>query len=396
MFSADFFAGNRRRLMELLPDGAVFVAAGNGQLQRNGSNTFRFRQDSSFWYLSGLNLPDAAIIISSETAIGLLPERSPSYRLFNGEINADKLKALTGIDNFVESDWQTELNYRIKSKTQLYGLPPLQPYFAEAGFYANPARARLSEIISQPVQDARPLLAGLRKIKSEVEIEAIKRASHISKQVFANIKQGLSRYKSENELMQAVYSAMYAYGADDVAYEPIAAAGASACTLHYQRHNQPLRARQLVLVDAGAEKDFYAADITRTYCTSQPTIRQAAVHQAVLELQNFALSQLKPGRIFKEYDAAVKVCARQMLADLKLKNDDENLKRYFPHSVSHFLGLDVHDAGNYERIEAGMVLTVEPGIYIPEEGIGVRIEDNVVITKNGYDNLTADLTKELY
>jgi Xaa-Pro aminopeptidase len=191
------------------------------------------------------------------------------------------------------------------------------------------------------------------------------------------------------------------------AYEPIIAGGINAATLHYVKNNAPLDKKSLLLLDIGLKYHGYCADITRTVAFD-PDInapdkrgtakRQQEVYDAVLAIQEYALGLLKPGVILKEYE---KRLLERMGAELKklnlIKNQDEdNIRRFYPHSTSHFLGIDVHDAGAYDRpLEPGMVLTVEPGIYIKDEDLGIRIEDDIVITDEGNRILTDKLPKNL-
>ena len=156
--------------------------------------------------------------------------------------------------------------------------------------------------------------------------------------------------------------------------------------------------KALVLLDVGAESSQYAADISRTYAIGEPTKRQQQIHEAVIEVQDYAFGLLKPGVMLAEYEKQVTHFMGEKLRSLGLiKNvEDDEIRKYFPHATSHFLGYDVHDVGDYSRpLEPGVVMTVEPGIYIPEEGIGVRIEDDVLITTTGIEILTEQLPRDL-
>jgi Xaa-Pro aminopeptidase len=187
-------------------------------------------------------------------------------------------------------------------------------------------------------------------------------------------------------------------GAEHHAFAPIVAGGRRACTLHNVANNAPLSADELIVVDVGAEVEHYAADITRTISPSTPSRRQQTVYAAVLETQAYAMELLKPGVLLREYEHQVELFLGEKLRELGLIKtiDHENVRRFCPHATSHFLGLNVHDVGDYERpLEAGVVLTVEPGIYIPEESIGIRIEDDVLITGNGIKNLSRKLPRTL-
>jgi len=171
------------------------------------------------------------------------------------------------------------------------------------------------------------------------------------------------------------------------------AAGANACTLHYAHNRSKVMGRQLVLMDVGASYGGYTADITRTYAKGEPTKRQRQVHEAVEAAHHRIIGLIRPMLAVDEYQREVDAIMREAIASLGLPSDDAALRRYFPHAVSHGLGIDVHDSlGSPRFLQAGMVLTVEPGIYLPEEGIGVRIEDDILVTAAGNENLSRRLS----
>jgi len=188
-------------------------------------------------------------------------------------------------------------------------------------------------------------------------------------------------------------------GAKGDAFTPIVAAGAQACTIHYVANEAELHQDEFLLMDVGAEWDHYAADISRTiHLGNAPTKRQRQVHAAVKEVQDYGFSLVQPGVKIKDNERLIEHFMGEKLRELGLIKSIESdaVRKYFPHSTSHYLGLDTHDAGDYDRVlEPGVVLTVEPGIYIPEEGIGVRIEDDVLVTESGFEVLSARLPSVL-
>jgi Xaa-Pro aminopeptidase len=206
------------------------------------------------------------------------------------------------------------------------------------------------------------------------------------------------KYAQEYEIEADLTRGFRRRGAMGHAFEPIVAGGERACTLHNVANNGQLSSDELLLLDVGAEVRHYAADITRTYSIGTPSRRQQAVFDAVLEVQQFAFSLLKPGALLKENEQQIEQFMGEKLRELGLiKNiEHDEVRKFYPHSTSHFLGLNVHDIGDYSRpLEPGMVLTVEPGMYIPDEKIGVRIEDDVLITDDGYEILTDRLPRSL-
>jgi Xaa-Pro aminopeptidase len=247
------------------------------------------------------------------------------------------------------------------------------------------------------IKDCRMDVAKMRAIKRPEEIQVIKKAVLVTNDAFARAKKLLPTLNYEYEV-EAEFSYYFRKKAAAFhAYDPIVASGRNACTLHYNHNNDALQKDTLLLIDIGARVDGYAADITRTYAIGQPTERQIAVHAAVESAQQRIISLLRPGLSIKEYHDEVDSIMQSALNDLGLsRSTPDGSRGYFPHAISHGLGIDVHDSlGRPSEFLAGMVLTVEPGIYIPEEGIGVRIEDNILITETGHDNLSASLSTSL-
>ena len=236
----------------------------------------------------------------------------------------------------------------------------------------------------------------MRAIKQPSEIKALEHAAKLTVDAFEAVKQQIATYKYEYEI-EADFTAWFRRHDARHAYEPIVAAGQAATTLHYIGNNQPFHAKDLVLIDIGARKDGYCADVTRTYAKRQPSKRQVAVHHAVTEAQTEIIGLLRPGLSVREYHEQVdKIMVRACKQIGLVATDDETLiRRYMPHAVSHGLGIDTHDAlGRPTEFVESMVLTVEPGIYIPEEGVGVRIEDDILVTAQGHRSLTGRLSTD--
>ena len=208
-----------------------------------------------------------------------------------------------------------------------------------------------------------------------------------------------SSYKFEYELEAEISYGFRRRGAMGHAFDPMIGAGRNAATIHSLANASPVAPQDLVVVDVGAEVEHYDADITRTISINRrPNARQQAVYQAVLAVHKFALSLQKPGALIRDNERAVEEFLGRQLLELGLITTPtrNNIRRYFPHATSHFLGIDPHDAGDYNQpLVPGVVLTVEPGIYIPEENLGARIEDDILITNQGFDNLSGRLSYDL-
>jgi Xaa-Pro aminopeptidase len=405
-FTSEFFAGNRDRLRQLFTGTAPIVLTANGLLQKGGDSTYPFQQDASFWYLTGIEEPDITLVIDKTKDYLIVPSRGASRVAFDGSVDTDELSRISGVKTIYDDKegWR-HLENRMKRAKHLATLSPPPAYIEAHGMYTNPSRAQLLARIQESGQEVELLdlsqhMALLRVIKQPQEIAAIKQAIDITIDTLKEITRpsALAKYAQEYEIEADLTRGFRRRGATGHAFEPIVAGGARACTLHNVANNGQLSSDELLLLDVGADFNHYAADITRTYSLSTPSRRQQAVYDAVLEVQQFAFSLLKPGALLKENEQQIELFMGEKLRELGLiKNiEHDEVRQFYPHSTSHFLGLNVHDIGDYARpLEPGMVLTVEPGIYIPDESIGVRIEDDVLITDEGYEILTDRLPRHL-
>ena len=281
-------------------------------------------------------------------------------------------------------------------------------YIESWGLYTNPARQtlikRLKEVNpSIELLDLRMHIARMRMVKQQVELEALQKAIDITIDTIKDVTKPkqLSRYAYEYELEADITQGFRKRGATGLlghAFTPIVASGQHACTMHHVNNDGQLASDELIILDVGASFEGYSADISRTVMSGEPSRRQRAVYEAVLAVQEYGFSLLKPGVIFREFEEQIVAFMGEKLRELGLIKTitDENVRKYFPHATSHYLGLNTHDVGDYDRpLEPGVVMTVEPGIYIPEEGIGIRIEDDVLITESGIKNLTERLPRNM-
>lgn len=401
-FPSSFFIANREQLLKQLPSDTICVIAANGLLQRTNDVTYPFRQDSNFWYLTGLNEPDLVLVLSNERQYIIAPDRAEHHDVFDGAIDNKSLTADSGITEIIDeaTGWLLLAKQLAAAKrVGILGIPGIYDDFH--ALYPNPARSRLAvrlrKLTRRKLHDVRPQLARLRMIKQSPEISAIEQAIAISSEAFGAVHKRLTELRTENAV-QLLFETVFATHRAPHAYQPVIASGENACTIHYLKNDADFSNAHLLLIDAGAEYQNYASDITRTYALEKLTKREQAVADAVLAVQDFAFTLLRPGVTMRDYELQVEEYMGKQLKALGLISilDREHIRRYYPHATSHFLGLDTHDAADYQRpFEVGMVMTVEPGIYIPDESIGVRIEDNVVITKQGIKNLTENLPREV-
>lgn len=405
-FTSDFFAGNRERLRQLFTGTAPIVVTANGLLQRGGDSTYPFEQDASFWYLTGIDDPDIVLVIDKAREYLIVPRREETRVAFDGAVDESHATRISGIQTvYDEKEGWRQLGSRLKRAKHVATLAPAPAYVEAHGLYANPARAALVQKMrdindSLELLDLNQHLARLRSIKQEPELLAIQEAIDITIATLKDVTKPtkLAKYAYEYELEADIFQGFRKRGAAGHSFEPIVASGQRACTLHNVANNGKLASDELVVLDVGAAVDHYAADITRTVSLSAPSKRQQAVFDAVLEVQAFAFTLMKPGALIRENEEKVEHLIGEKLRELGLIKSIEHdeVRHFYPHATSHFLGLNVHDIGDYNRpLEPGMVLTVEPGIYIHDESIGIRIEDDVLITEKGCKVLSGRLPRKL-
>lgn len=398
-FDAEFFRANRQRLRQLFKGTAPIVLTGNALLQRNSDIAQPFRQDSSFWYLTGINEPEIVLVMDKDKEYLIVPERTDVRNIFDGQLDSSLIAKSSGVNEILpaKAGWK-RLGARLKRAKTVATLGALPPYIETYEFYTNPARSSLINKLKSYSSDIELLdlkehMLKMRVKKQPQELKALVDSINLTVDTFKKLNSNLSKFTSEHEVEGFLYQNIRNSGAH-FGYLPMVASGKNAVVLHYDSNQSKLGDNELLLVDCGAEIEFYSADITRVFSKSAMTRRQREVYEAVAAVHGFALSNLKPGISIKQNEKQVEHYMGEKLRELGLIKTitKGTVRKYFPHATSHFLGLDLHDIGNYEnRLESGMVLTIEPGIYIPEESIGIRLEDDILITDSGYENLSANL-----
>lgn len=399
---ADFFTGNRASLIKKLKGGLIVVSAYTAQ-QRRDDMAFKFEQESNFWYLSGIEHADWRLIIDGTRSKSWLvaPDVDAVHQVFDGSLSVDEARKISGADEVIGHVAGERLLHDLAKKHSVVYTLGDPPYASHFDFALNPAprklREELSRIFSSTVECGKELTE-LRAIKQPAEIIAIKKAVRLTCDSFDSVKAQFDTFRTEAEIEAEFSYRFRRAGSDGHAYDPIVAAGQNACTLHYVENSARLKKGQLVLIDIGARDAGYAADITRTYAFGDASDYAKQVHVGVVAAQKQISGLLGPGVSVIEYQRKVDKIMLTTLCELGLANDmsdETNLRKYMPHSVSHGLGVDVHDAlGAPQMFQPGMVLTVEPGIYIPDKKIGVRIEDDILITEHGRQNLSARLSTD--
>lgn len=379
--------------------GSPVVLTAYDAMQQSGDMAAPFLQEASFWWATGIEEPGWKVIIDSsrQRTILVRPKCSDTQRIFEGEVSDKEVLSTSGADEIIaEADLESYLRRLAQRHTLVYSLYDKTAY----EFVVNPAQRALHDMLTRvfaSVEDIGKTLHELRAIKSDDEIDAIKKAIAVSVRAYRSVREQLDTYKHEYEI-EAAFTHQFRRVNATHAYTPIVAADSHAVTLHYTANVGRTTGRSLILIDIGARVNGYSADITRTYACN-PTDRQRQVHQAVASAQRKIIALLGPNVLVSEYLASVDEIMKTALEELGLlkdRSDDTTYRHYFPHAIGHGLGIDVHDSlGAPRYFQKGMILTVEPGIYIPEEGIGVRIEDDILITEKGATNLTRMLSTDL-
>ena len=423
MTTARDYAQRRQHLMSHLGDGIAVIPSAP-QARRNGDVEYRYRSDSDFFYLTGFTEPEAVAVLAPGRASGefliFCRERDPVQEMWNGgRVGLEGAVNTFGADDaFPFEDIEDILPSLLENRSRVYcNLGRYPDFDKQLLHWLSDVKTRRRSGVTAPGElvDLGCILHELRLIKRAPELRVMKKAAAISvnahRRAMTRCEPGMREYEIEAELEYVFRQG----GAQYPAYPSIVAGGANACVLHYIDNRDRLRKGDLLLIDAGAELDCYCADITRTFpINGRFSATQKALYDIVLAAQLAAIDAVKPGATFNEpHEAAVRVISTG-LKDLKLlKGSVDGLiekgayRKFFVHRTSHWLGLDVHDVGEYRLgdawrvLEAGMVLTVEPGIYVPAEknvpkkwqGIGIRIEDDVLVTRAGHEVLTDDAPK---
>ncbi len=410
-----FFTANRKRFAEKMDPGSIAVFHSNDEYPRNGDQHFVFRQQSDLFYLTGIGQEDTVLLLapghpnSSLREVLLVKETSEQIAIWEGQkLSKEEARKSSGITSV---HWNTALDTILTELMAWAGKAYLNAN--EYPKYYNPvpykdlrfAKALKEKYPSYTFDRAAPIMMQLRKLKSATEVELIKKAGEITGKAFERVLKVLKPGMKEYQVQAEIEYIFALSGANGSAYRPIIASGANSCVLHYVDNDLTCNEGDVLLMDFGAEYANYAADITRTVPVSGKfTPRQRECYDAVLGVHRRAMALLRPGTTIDAFNKEVNGMMEEAMIGLGLFSREEvNTQdpekplyiKYFMHGTSHPIGLDVHDVGSkYDTLEAGMVLTCEPGLYIREENCGIRIEDNILVTNNGPVNLTEQIPVE--
>lgn len=415
-FDPKLFIENRKRFAESLKPNSISLFVSNDIMPTNADGSMGFVQNADLFYLSGVDQEETILLIypdavtKSHKEILFVRETNETIAIWEGaKLTKEQATQTSGVKNV---QWVHHFEQVIKPimlqaehiylNTNEHSRRYIDIETAEMRFNKN----ILAKYPLHKIERSAPIMHKLRAIKSQPEIDAIQQACNITEKGFRRllgfVKPGVMEYEIQAELIHEFIrnrSRGFAYG-------PIIASGANACVLHYIENSQECKAGEVILLDVAAEYGNYASDLTRCLPVSGKfTARQKEVYNAVLRVMRAAIKMLTVGNTIPQYHKAVGELMEKELIGLGLLTADDikkqnpelpAYKKYFMHGTSHFMGLDVHDVGDFNRkLEAGMVFTCEPGIYIPEENLGIRLENDILVTANGPVDLMKNIPIEI-
>ncbi len=427
MISRAEFARRRRNLMAQMEPNSIAIVAAARQQRRSRDTFYRFRQDSDFYYLSGFDEPEALLALLPGREQGqfvlFCRERNATAELWDGARLGPEgvIARLDADDAFPVDDIDDILPGLIEGRERVYypmGHSDVFDHQLVGWVNSIHAKAHTGAVPPGELTDLGHMLHDMRLVKSAGEQRLLRKAGDITAQGHCAAMRACRAGLNESDLEAELAYHFARAGSKDMAYTPIVGGGKNAGVLHYSDNNASLRDGDLVLIDAGCEYAFYAADVTRTFpVNGRFTAPQKAIYEIVLAAQNAALAAIAPGRHWNEAHEASERVITEGLLDLGILKGELNALlesgacgRYYMHKVGHWLGMDVHDVGEYRVnnqwrvLEPGMVMTVEPGIYIAADdktvagkwrGISVRIEDNVIVTRDGCDLISDGVPREV-
>ena len=423
------YTARRERVLQQIGNDGLAVLFAAPEQRRSNDTEFPFRQDSYFHYLSGFPEPEAVIVLDGAAGTSTLycRDKDPLMETWNGfRYGAEAARSEFGFDAaYSISEWPQHIGKAILNKRRLFALWGEYPEHDQTlmrhwhQVQQSAGQRMLAECTRAPdsLADLAALLNPMRLLKDEHEISLIKEAGHISAlahiRAMQKTRPGMGEIQIEAELLHEFMR----HGARFPAYNSIVAGGQNACCLHYVENKDSLRDGDLLLIDAGAEYQFYAGDITRTFpVNGKFSAAQKDIYEVVLAANEAAIAAVRPGANWADIHTLALEILVQGLIDFKLLEgsvaaniESQAYKRFYMHGLGHWVGLDVHDVGGRWRdgqpvlLQAGMCTTIEPGLYISAaddipaafHNIGIRIEDNILITENGAENYTAEAPKSV-
>ena len=401
--NSNLFIKNRNKLFKLMENNSILILFAGNAPRKSGDETYTFTPNRNFYYLSGINEENDIIVLTKfnqveSVSIYINPFDEYKAKWVGRSYLESEVKELSGINNIYYLNSFKDDFHRLVS---FYNVSKVYFDLERQGFNEEDT---ISQIVAREfknkypqlvIEDSYNMIASLRMVKEKEEIDEIKKAIEITNQgilsLLENARPDVKEFAIESHFDQKIKE----LGASDFAFKTIAAAGGNACVLHYHQNNTVAKDDDLILFDLGAEYNYYKSDITRTFpVNGKFNDKQKIIYNIVLKGQELVLNSIKPGLTTRELNNILIQYYAKELKKLNLIKEDKEVSKYYFHGVSHHLGLDTHDACIYNtKLVPGCVITVEPGLYIPEWNIGIRIEDDVLITKFGCENLSSQIIK---
>lgn len=377
----NLFKRNRLKLLNKIEKNSIVVLFSETPKYRNGGHEYPYRQNSNLIYLTGILDPIHSLWLFKDSADNtdvfiLLPEYDEKTKIYQGKgISAKEINSISGIQQVLT--FKETFYEKLRHCNTIYCEKDKQSFLSN---FVNP----------ENIQDINPIIGELRLFKEPEEIKFIQKAINITGEAFHELLKNFKTFKKESDIEAFITAYFIKKGNLSHAYLPIIASGSNALTLHYIKNNQKLQKKTLTLLDFGCEFRGYASDLSRTIPNNGKfNKRTSLIYNKVLGILNDITRQMTVGTTIKELNSIANKLMERALIELNiLKPSDfkghptiSPCKKYFPHGISHFIGLDVHDKGNVDTVlQPNMILSCEPGIYIPEENIGIRIENNILIS----------------
>lgn len=411
--SPDFHRERREALREKMPENSVTILVTNPQQKRSFSSTFKFKQNTDLYYFSGINEPNVVLFVFKEKfdfqgqqvdEILFISPKDPTKELWDGiMLGEEGAKKASSVNMVLSNKNLKDLTFISENISIAFSILPEFDNSRDNQLLRQFVEKINSKFASLNPKQMQSWLNQLRGIKTKDEIAVMREAINISGKGHIEAMKAIKRGVSERQVQAVHEFTQRVMGSDDAGYLPIIGADNNGCILHYHENSKTNLKDRLILMDVGAEYKNYTGDITRTVpVNGKFNQEEKLIYQLVLNALEAGINVAKNGASFYNIETACRSIIDQGLADLGLINKGDK-HNFFPHGVSHHLGLDVHDRGEYGKLKPGMIITIEPGVYIPDNspvdkkwwGIGIRIEDNILITDNGNENLSAFVPKTI-
>lgn len=402
---ADFFKSNRARLLEKIKDNSIVILFAGNAPKKTADEAYPFTPNRNFYYSTGISEENHILVMSkingtTKTTLFIKDIDLNLERWIGKSIRKEEATEISGIEDVkFKSQFESDIHRQLclKEEINLYLDLEIDSISSSASIAHEFAKNIVSKYPQVMIKNVFSIFGELRLVKSEEEVDNIKKAISITiegiEALMKNSKPGMKEYQLESYFDFVCKN----NGVKDLAFKTIAAAGKNASTLHYVSNDAELKDGDLIQFDLGAQYNFYNADISRAFpVNGKFTERQKAVYNAVLKVNEEIINDIKPGKTFKEINNKATDLIAEECIKLGLIKEKSEVSKYYFHSIGHSLGLDTHDLETPHRditFKEGVVYTVEPGIYIEEENIGIRIEDDVLVTEDGVINLTSEMIK---